>query len=366
MPCFGQAADPQSKVWIESSCVDFLDHIEKATQDASFTDNGRIKLIRNRLIGPARDYFNQFAGKTFKEAREYLLDMFPDSTTHASALADIAKIKRQNGEHLSFLAIRIGKAINKLQKISTTVMSDAWREREKKELLLKCVPGSVRNFVKVETDTYGKLLKDILDYFELNTQHHLTRAEIDAEKLKGTKNVNAIKGESKGKGVPNKVADTNNAKATVEETNGDQCNVAAAIAFRPTSQGDTGGPRSQNNSDQQYAGYGRGRSNNRSWRGGRINSYRGRGRGDDQSRYGANFYCYVCGKSNHLARDCSNNYYRGEGNNYRSRGDSGNYRSRGGSNGSRGQPRRATPQPGEEGLYFATSVDMLSTRRMYA
>ena len=66
VPCFGQAADPQSKVWIESSCVDFLDHIEKATQDASFTDNGRIKLIRNRLIGPARDYFNQFAGKTFR------------------------------------------------------------------------------------------------------------------------------------------------------------------------------------------------------------------------------------------------------------------------------------------------------------
>ena len=193
LPHFGIAADPDGKKWILDSCTDFLEHISKATADESWNDSGRIKVLRNKLLGPALEYFNDFDGNTMVEAKQYLLKMFHDPTTHASVSAEIERCKRRTGEQFTYFAIRIAKLYAKLKRVSTNDLTDNWIEKSKKELLLKSCPSAVRNFVKVDDESYDELLKKVLDYLECNTQHKMTRADIEDERNRQIKQINAVK-----------------------------------------------------------------------------------------------------------------------------------------------------------------------------
>ena len=67
----------------------------------------------------------------------------------------------------------------------------------KKETLISALPSQAVNFVNTESDTYDKLLKKLLDYFELNPQHKLTKLDIAIEKETQVKGVSVIKDKNK-------------------------------------------------------------------------------------------------------------------------------------------------------------------------
>ena len=83
-------------------------------------------------------------------------------------------------------------------------MSEAYKEKLMKEKLLSCLPDGCRNWVSVANDDYEEMVKKLVDYFEDNKGYHITRGEILAEKVKGTKAVNTIKQEVKPKAAKSK------------------------------------------------------------------------------------------------------------------------------------------------------------------
>ena len=321
LPYFGIHSDHDDKKWVTDSCTELLSHVEKATTGDTWNDQGRIRVLRGKLLGPALEYFNDFTGDTMVEAKAYLLKMFHDPTTYASVSAEIEKLKRRTGEQLPYLAIRISKLYAKLKRVSTDILTEQWIEKSKKELLLKLVPGAVRNFVKVDEVTYDELLKAILDYLETNTQHKMTRADIEAERERHIKQINMINEKN------NKIAaDSGNKNANKTQTDQntktteDEATLAALTGVT-----DTPNNQNHNGSNNFYRGRGRGRgyNNNRgrgrgNFQGGYRGRARGRGRGNfrndrrDQRNTGYNnqgrdfslYQCFTCKQYGHIARYC--------------------------------------------------------------
>ena len=323
LPYFGIVSDPENKKWITDSCNELLDHVDKATRDESWNDSGRIKVLRSKLLGPALEYFNDFTGDTMAEAKTYLLKMFHDPTTHASVSAEIERLKRRNGEQFPYLAIRISKLYAKLKRVSTDDLTDNWIEKSKKELLLKLCPGAVRNFVKVDEDSFDKVLKGVLDYLETNTQHKLTRADIDAERERQLRQINALKEKNANKQTDNNTKTDNK----TDETNSAKSEPGTIAGV--TNPPETPNKPDQNNGTNPPRGRGRGRWFHRGGynRGGFRNfrGQRGRGRGRGSFRGGfrrdnrnsgysnegytkdfSNYQCYLCNKYGHIARNCDN------------------------------------------------------------
>ncbi|CAL4083848.1 unnamed protein product, partial [Meganyctiphanes norvegica] len=275
MPHFGPG-DQTGKNWVLDSCPEFLEYIDKITGDnTSWNDKGRIKVLRTKLIGPARGYFNDFTGDTWAEAKTYLLNMFPDATTYASCQTDIDKLKRKPGEQLSYFAIRISKLHAKLKKVSPDSLTPEWLERQKKELLVKHLPSSCRNFVSIEKDTYEELLKKLLDYFELNSQHKLTKGDIEGERERGVKGVSAVKESSNGSEKQNGTK----TKTQNKEEQGVTEGAVAALGQRK--------PFQKSNKDQNSTSKQEGQNTQRNYQNYRGNTRGGRGgyRGGYNSGY---------------------------------------------------------------------------------
>ena len=322
LPFFGQSADPNGKLWIVESMNEFLKHIEKATAGDGWNDIGRLSVIRSKLLSGARDYFQEFSGDTFALAKTYLTAMFPETNTYHSIMSEIEKIKRLPGEQLPYLAIRITKLYAKLKTVAGAELTDVWINKSKKELLLKCVPDSARNFVQIDADTYEALLKKLLEYFETNTQYGLTKADIANEKLKGIKNINNIKDVKGNTGKQNKGENSKGNSSKDKQGNTEGTTVAAIGKGNAKSQGPPeGNPQlsmdqnkpsnpnqMQNNQSQNYnAGFTRrGNANFRGRFSGRGRSRGGRGqRGNPRGGSDYRGYeCYRCHRFNHIARDC--------------------------------------------------------------
>ena len=257
LPYFGIASDPEGKKWVTDSCNEFIAHVEKATTGDAWNDQGRIRVLRSKLLGPALEYFNDFEGENVDEATAFLYRMFHDPTTYASVSAEIERFKRRTGEQIPFIAIRIAKLYQKLKRVSTADLTDEWIDKSKKELLLKLMPGAVRNFVKVDEDIYDVLLEKIVDYLEINSQHNLTRADIDTEREKEIRRINLIK--EKASKATSETNNKNNKTQTDQNTKTENDQTISVVTSPP----DPPNNNNQNNNN----------SNNNS------NFYRGRGRG---------------------------------------------------------------------------------------
>ena len=336
LPYFGSVTGTHTKNWVVESCEEFLSHIEKATSDDAWNDKGRIKVLRGRLLGPALEYFNDFSGATWNGAKEFLLKMFHDPTTYASITSELEKLKRKPGEQIPYFAIRIAKLYSKLKRVSTADLTEAWIEKSKKEMLLKHLPGAVRNFVKVDVDTYDIMLKSILDYMETNIQHRLTRADIEGEKEKGIKGINNLNKDQGGKGnqksgqnKPNLTEKTNPGKEenVVESGSAESGLGIANINNKSANPNQNPNPnKDQGQGQGQGRGGGHGGGRGRDWGRGR-GGYRGRGggrgsqggrrdnrnvgydnyannQGSEAPRDYSNYKCYNCNRWGHIAADC--------------------------------------------------------------
>ena len=326
LPYFGTPSDTDAKKWITDSCTELISHVEKATAGDTWNDQGRIRVLRSRLLGPALEYINEFSGVTMEEAKTYLLKMFHDPTTYASVSAEIEKCKRRNGEQIPFLAIRISKLYSRLKRVSTNDLTPEWIEKSKKELLLKLLPGAVRNFVKVDDDTYDVLLKGILDYLETNTQHKLTRADIENERERQIKQINMIH-EKNNKNPPDTSNKNTNKTQTEQNNTKTENDVTIAAVTGSTETPNIPNQNGNNGNNHFYRGRGRGRNYGGRGRGrGNFHGgFRGRGRGRgrgyfrydrrDNRNFGYNnnnqgyrdhsqYQCYACKQYGHIARFC--------------------------------------------------------------
>ena len=80
LPFFGRAKDPSGKTWVVDTVAELIEYVTKATPDETWNEAGRIKLLRSKMCGLAREYFNTFQGATLAEAKAFLLKMYPDTT----------------------------------------------------------------------------------------------------------------------------------------------------------------------------------------------------------------------------------------------------------------------------------------------
>ena len=340
LPYFGESGDTTGKLWILDSASEFTELVEKATAAETWTDTGRISVLRSKLLGSARAYFNSFTGATFKEAKEFLLELYPDNATYSSIMSEIYKFKRQKGESLNVLAIRISELYKKLGKVQGNNLTEDAIERMKIELLLRSVPGSARNFVDLEKDKYPVVLKKLLNYFEQNVQHKLTVADIKAETESGVKGVNAVTKENKNqnqnqnknqkqnqdreqndgtvaaiaqkdRNVGNKVQNENSQKGNQNTTRSSEYKQGNKSFGNKGSNGYGGGRgqgyRSSRNqyygrNQNQYYGQNQGQGYGRGYSRGNMRGY-GRGYGRTSNKhYG--LQCYKCDKFNHIASNC--------------------------------------------------------------
>ena len=124
LPFFGRAKDPTGKTWVVDNIEELITHVSKQTPGESWNDAGRIKLLRSKLCGLARDYFNDFTGTNLDEAKEYLLKMYPDTTSYASLYQEIIKIQRKSREQVSDYAVRVKMLYARLKNLSQGKLSD--------------------------------------------------------------------------------------------------------------------------------------------------------------------------------------------------------------------------------------------------
>ena len=340
-PYFGETTDTSGKTWVVDSATEFLEHITKATSADTWNDVGKISVLRSKLLGSARTYFNTFSGDTFAAAKEYLLDMYPDSDTYASITNEIAKVRRNKGETLSALAIRIDELHKRLKTVAGNTLTAEAIGLMKRELLLKSVPANARNFV-LSTDDYNAVLKKLLTYFEQNPQHKMTKADIKAEVESGVKGISAVGKEGKGQPRNKKGNDAapgkpdNAAVAAIgQEKNPtgntqQQANQKGAtpkeksIGNQSSGNRQSGGYRGRNYGRGQGRGRGRERGRgydrgnyNRSYDGGNYQGgYNGSSDGDrgysreNTQNIHRGMQCYKCNRWNHIARYCRANTQR--------------------------------------------------------
>ena len=321
LPFFGRAKDPTGKVWVVDTIEELVDYIKKATPDETWNDAGRVKLLRSKLCGLSREYFNTFAGDTLDNAKAFLLKMYPDTTSYVSLYQELDKLKRRPSEQISDFAIRITMLYTRLQKVSNNKLTPDWLEVQKKETLLKNLPPQVRNFVDPSADTYDQLLTKILLHLESNTQYKLTKLDISHEADKGIKGINALKSDnakdkggsggkdSQGGGKDNAgvaaLGSNSSGNDNTQKSNPPRDNPDNKKGEGNSRGGHRGGSRGGRGDFR--GGRGASRGNRGNYRGGgnsRGGNSRGRGFRGGNAHYNNTRACYICQRTNHLARDC--------------------------------------------------------------
>ena len=117
---------------------------------------------------------------------------FPTLDDYPTIMREIQNCKRRAGEQFKTLSIRVSKLYKRLKEVAGAELSDQWIETSKKELLISNCPPAVRNFLTLPADPYHVVLKKILNYLALNTQHHLTKLDIELELRNDPKTVCAL------------------------------------------------------------------------------------------------------------------------------------------------------------------------------
>ena len=193
LPYFGIPAQKDSKKYIVESCEEFLEKITCATQADHWDDRGKIRTMRNKLLGPALAYFDDYTGEqVWADVKLYMTQGFPTTDDYPTIMREIQNCKRRPGEQFTSLSIRVSKLYKRLKEVAGAELSAEWIETSKKELLISNCPPAVRNFLTLPGDAYHIVLKKILNYLALNTQHHLTKLDIELELRNDQKTVNTL------------------------------------------------------------------------------------------------------------------------------------------------------------------------------
>lgn len=193
LPYFGIPAQKDTKKYIVESCEEFLSKITSATSADHWNDIGRIRTMRAKLLGPALAYFDDYTGdQVWANVQTFMKQGFPTSDDYPTIMREIQNCKRKPGEQICELSVRVCKLYKRLKEVAGADLSDAWIETSKKELLISNCPPAVRNFLNLPADPYHTVLKKILNYLAINTQHHLTKLDIELELRNDPRSVNAL------------------------------------------------------------------------------------------------------------------------------------------------------------------------------
>ena len=175
LPYFGIDPAADAKKWIIplEECVQFLDMVEKQTEDVDFSEKGRIRVLKTHLLGNAQNYWKGFRGDSWGLARAFLLARYPDINDYDSYMDKVRALKRKPDEQMCNYATRVEDAWDKLQKEAGGTMSDAQILKDKKSTLIAACPAEIKNFVDVTSDavTYAMALKGITSWLERNKQY---------------------------------------------------------------------------------------------------------------------------------------------------------------------------------------------------
>ena len=146
-----------------------------------------------KLLGPALAYFDDYTGdQVWANVQTFMKQGFPTSDDYPTIMREIQNCKRKPGEQICELSVRVCKLYKRLKEVAGADLSDAWIETSKKELLISNCPPAVRNFLNLPADPYHTVLKKILNYLAINTQHHLTKLDIELELRNDPRSVNAL------------------------------------------------------------------------------------------------------------------------------------------------------------------------------
>ena len=90
--------------------------LDKQTEDIDFTESGKIRVLKTHLLGNALNYWKSFKGKTWKEAKDFLMARYPNINDYNSYMDRVKALKRKPGEQFVDFATRVEDAWNKVQK----------------------------------------------------------------------------------------------------------------------------------------------------------------------------------------------------------------------------------------------------------
>ena len=193
LPYFGIPAQKDTKKYIVESCEEFLDKITAATNADHWTDVGKIRTMRQKLLGPALAYYDDYTGaQVWADVKLFMTQGFPTSDDYPTVMREIQNCKRRAGEQFTSLSVRICKLYKRLKEVAGADLSAQWIETSKKELLISNCPPAVRNFLTLPDDAYHEVLRKILNYLALNTQHHLTKLDIELELRSDPKTISTL------------------------------------------------------------------------------------------------------------------------------------------------------------------------------
>merc|ERR1711895_177594 len=85
------------------------------------------------------------------QAKQYLLEMYPEVISYPTVKDNIHKMKRESGEQISNYATRVRKAYNTLQRVHPSRRySDATKQTDSIIKLLEILPESDRLWIRTE------------------------------------------------------------------------------------------------------------------------------------------------------------------------------------------------------------------------
>ena len=96
----------------------FLKIIGTQTDKNSFSPSGKINVLKSRLIGPERDYWNSYDGtEDLAAAQKFLLARYPDVQSYGNLLIKVNNLKRSQGEQISNFATKVVDIYDRLQTL---------------------------------------------------------------------------------------------------------------------------------------------------------------------------------------------------------------------------------------------------------
>ena len=188
IPFYGVSQDYDRKKYIIplNEPTRFLEIIELITDPADFTQAGKIKVLKSKLLGPALEHWNTYdGGEVWDNAKAHLLKLFPEVQSYTSVMAKVPFLKREQKEEISQFACRINKMYDTLQRLHPGGnYHDRVKQSDSIRKLLEVLPPPDRKWIKIDNpavNTIWEVLKQILTYVETETSLKLTQDDIDTE-----------------------------------------------------------------------------------------------------------------------------------------------------------------------------------------
>ena len=188
LPYFGVPVetDPKKNIIDINEPTRFLDTIQAVCDKESYSDSGKISVMKSRLLGAATGHFNWFdEGQTWDKAKEHLLLLYPEVENYRCVMSKCQNLKRERQEQIGAYAGRIRTEYEKLRRLHPSKhYGKEVQEQDMIQKILEVLPSSERMFIKVADPTvnnFYEVLKQILSYCETETVLKLSIDDIKKE-----------------------------------------------------------------------------------------------------------------------------------------------------------------------------------------